>query len=150
MSSLDRSYTYLEPSVLLPIRPTRLTKTVLHVRWSPSVPLWTLDDLTALAWLPTDSDHKYSGIITHHAAITITVQNAGRLSVTVAVTVAQRYNRGGGRSGCRCGSLIVIRYVNLLQLTLRLYSFHSFLLDIPIRRFPHVIIFDYVFQRFPR
>lgn len=106
--------TYLEPSVFFPICPTRLTETVLHVRWSPSVPLWTLDDLTALAWLATDSNHKYSRIITHHAAVTITVQNAGRFSVTVAITIAKRYNRGGGRCSGRRGGFVVIRYINLL------------------------------------
>lgn len=145
---LKQSYN-LESSIFLPVRPTRLTKTILHMRWSPRIPLRTLQALTAFARFSTDSDHKYPRIVGHHATVTVTIQNVGWLSVTIAVAIAQRYDCGRRRCSSRCRSLIIIWYVNLLQFTFRFYSLHSFLLNISIRRFPHVIILDYILQRFP-
>lgn len=143
---------YLETSVFLPICPAGLAKTILHVRRAPCIPLRTLHYLAALAWFAssTDANHQYTGVVAGHAAITIPIQHVAWLAITAVAVITQRYDRSRRRDGARCGSFVVIRYIYLFQFTLRLDSLYSLLLNVAIRRLPHIIVFDHIHQRLPR
>ena len=72
--------------------------------------------------------------------VVVAVRCAVEEAVLVVVIVGDERRVGFG----------VVGNVDLLQFRLRLDRFYSLLLHVAIRGLPHVIIFDDVFQRFPR
>lgn len=136
---------YLQTAVFLPICPTRLAKTALHMRRTPSIPLWTLYYLTALARFSANSNHQYPAVISCHVTVAITVENISWFSIAITITIAKRYNRCCRRSSCRWSRLVIIWYINLFQFTFSFYSFYPLLLYVSVGCLPHVIVFNNIF-----